>query len=75
MNRMADVAKMFGKDINERFTVKWGGRRYDMIFSLYGITIYYDFIDFEDAIEAMLLRALITGEAVIIDNEAPGNKR
>ena len=82
-NRMADVAKMFGKELDERFTIKWRGSKYDVSLGEYGLHCYHDFVDFDDAIESMMrksllvdfddaiesmmLKSLLLGEAVIVD--------
>jgi hypothetical protein len=65
-NRMADVAKMFGKKLNEPFKVEWEGKKVRVMFDedyLCIMNFGYGWHGVADKI----LRELITGEAVIID--------
>ena len=67
-NKMEQVAKMFGKRLDERFTFVYHGGTYDAKFTTAGLWVFYDFIDFDVAYEALMLKDLLTGEAVIVDD-------
>ena len=68
MNRMADVAKMFGKGLNEPFVaVIWDYVR-KCKFSDEGLEVEY-VDDSNDWVKSdSWLRCLLTGEAVIVDD-------
>ena len=66
-NKMVEVAKLFGKQLGERFSVKVTNQIYDCSFEEYGFDShgayenpYFDF-------DAFILQELLTGKAVIID--------
>ena len=67
-NRMADVAKMFRKKLNEPFIVKWEGVKVRAMFNedyLCIMNFGYGWHGVRDEI----LRKLITGKAVIVDEQ------
>jgi hypothetical protein len=66
-NKMAEVARLFGKKLDKRFTFVYHGGTYDAKFTTAGLWVFYDFIDFDEAYEALMLKELLTGEAVIVD--------
>lgn len=63
INKMAEVAKMFGKKIGERFTVRHDNCLFDCTFADCGFIVYGAYDDFD----AFLLHYLLIGRAVIID--------
>lgn len=67
-NKMVQVAEMLGKKLDERFTFIYRGNTYDGKLTIAGLWVFYDFIDFDTAMEAMMLKDLITGEAVIVED-------
>jgi hypothetical protein len=67
-NKMAEVAKLFGKKLGERFTINFYNRLYDVIFDKSGLRVFSDEI-FEDELSRLLLEGLIIGNAVIVDAE------
>lgn len=66
-NKMAEVVKMFGKKLNERFTISYLGRRFCCEFDEYGIDVY-DEPPFAVCFNEQILYALLTGEAMIVDD-------
>lgn len=61
-NKMEQVAAMFGKKLNEEFTIKYGSRYYKAYFKKSGIRVralYY--MGWDD-----VLVGLLTGEAMIV---------
>lgn len=65
-NKMAEVAKLFGKELGKRFTVNFYNRLYDVSFDKHGLRVFSDEI-FEDELSRLLLEGLIIGNAVIIN--------
>lgn len=63
-NKMAEVAKMFGKELGEVFDIKWGVCEYTIRFTKDGMEVTDDYGEWY---EAQLYRVLLTGEAVIVD--------
>ena len=68
-NKMAEVAKLFGKRLGERFTVERAHDRFDCEFSTFGFMArgayenpYMDF-------ECFILEDLLTGRAVIVNDK------
>ena len=62
-NKMEHIAAMFGKKLNEEFTIKYGSRYYKAYFKKSGIRVrglYY--MDWNN-----VLVGLLTGEVTIID--------
>ena len=66
-NKMAEVAKMFGKKLGERFTVERDHDRFDCEFAPCGFMVrgVYEnpYLDFD----AFILQDLLVGRAVIVD--------
>lgn len=63
-NKMGQIASMFGKKLNEEFTIKYNDNYYKAYFCKSGIRVralYYDFWD-------SVFVGLITGEVKIIDD-------
>lgn len=70
-SKMAEVAKLLGQKINKRFTVDYCNTKFDCIFFI-SVSRKYDFTvlnkpEYSFCFTEQLLYALITGEAVIID--------
>ena len=65
-NKMAEVAKLFGKELGKRFTVNFYNRLFDVAFDKHGLRVFSDEI-FEDELSRLLLEGLIIGNAVIVD--------
>lgn len=64
-NKIADIAKLFGKELYEDFTINFYGRLYDVTFNEDGLKVFSDTL-FEDELSRLLLEGLILGNAVII---------
>lgn len=65
-NKMGQVAQMFGKKLGEEFNVEWKGKKVMVMFDVDYLCIMnfgYGWHTVQDEI----LRKLITGKAVIID--------
>ena len=66
-NKMAEVAKLFGKHLGEEFTVKYQISKYkwcivdNLVFTDRGLTYYGKCKD-------AILRQLLTGQAVIVED-------
>ena len=71
-NRMAEVAKMFGKRLGERFDVTWanGQRLYGYISS--GVAFTHDGLFCEDRPCESMLMDLLTGKAVVEGDRGNG---
>ncbi len=69
-NKMEQVAAMFGKKLGEEVTIKWeymGMNTYVCRFEKGGFYTHYE-KDYDDVYEdSDLLKLLLTGEAVIVD--------
>lgn len=65
-NKMAEVAKLFRKELGERFTINFYNRLYGAAFDKHGLRVFSDEI-FEDELSRLLLEGLIIGNAVIVD--------
>ena len=63
MNRMADVAKLFKKSLNESFEIKYLGDIHTIVFREDGV---HQLTDYD--IEFDIFHVLFTGEAVIIND-------
>lgn len=61
-NKMEQFAAMFGKKLNEEFTIECGGRRYKAYFKKSGIRVHAMYYDLWDSV----LIGLITGDATIV---------
>lgn len=64
-NKMEVVAALFGKKLGEEFDIKWGVCEYTIRFTKDGMEVTDDYGEWY---EAQLYRALLTGEAVIVDD-------
>ena len=61
-NKMEQVAAMFGKKLNEEFTIECEGRRYKAYFKKSGIRVHaLYYMDWDN-----VLVGLLTGEAMIV---------
>lgn len=73
-NRMAEVAKMFGKELGERFDVVICGDRFTVYFTETGMEHEADVKEFNwYNLNPHLLEGILTGRAVIV-NEAQSDK-
>lgn len=63
-NKMEQVAAIFGKKLNEEFTIECGGRHYKAYFKKSGIRVHAMYYDLWDSV----LIGLLTGEATIIND-------
>ena len=67
MNRMADVAGMFKKGLNEPFVVDFEGETFECKFAETGFkACFIGDVFYND--DEVLLQCLILGEAVIVDD-------
>lgn len=66
-NKMEVVAALFGKRLNERFTVDRKGYRFQARFTEYGLDILGEWDNPYIDVNANVLQDLLTGEAVIVD--------
>ena len=64
-NKTEQVAAMFGKKLNEDFTINFYGRLFDVTFDEDGLKVFSDTL-FEDELSRLLLEGLILGNAVIV---------
>ena len=67
-NRMAEVARLFGKKLGERFTVKIDNQIYSCSFEEYGFNSYGAYENPYLSFDAFILQELLTGTAVIDDD-------
>ena len=65
-NKTEQVAAMFGKKLNEDFTINFYGRLFDVTFDEDGLKVFSDTL-FEDELSRLLLEGLILGNAVIVE--------
>ena len=65
-NKMAQVAAMFGKKLGEEFTVRGKAQDYLMVFTEIGLKLRQE-MAYPELFENSFLRKLLTGEAVIVD--------
>jgi hypothetical protein len=67
-NKMSEVAKLFGKELGEMFTVEWGSPdfMFDCRFDEYGLYVS-GVPPFSDYFRERLLYDLLKGKAVIIN--------
>ena len=63
MNRMADVAALFGKNLGEEFKLRYKGEIYRAYFHKSGLRVRALYHETHDSV----LIELLTGEAVIIN--------
>ena len=67
-NKMEQVAAMFGKKKNERFTVRYGTYLFDCKFTDCGFTSYGAYENPYLDCDAFILQDLLVGRAVIVDD-------
>lgn len=68
-NRMEAVAKLFGKQLGERFSVKIDNQRYSCSFEEYGLNSYGAYENPYLSFDGFILQELLTGTAVIVDED------
>ena len=68
-NKMAKVAQMFGKKLNERFTISRYGHKYDARFFSEGFETYGRYENPYVDVDPFVLIDLLTGEAEIVEGE------
>lgn len=66
-NKMEQVAAMFGKRLNERFTIDRKGYRFQARFTSYGLDILGEWDNPYIDVNANVLQDLLTGEEIVID--------
>lgn len=64
-NKMAEVAKMFGQKLHERFTIVRGGKKFDAVFSWMGLELMGEYENPYVELDAFVLMDLLTGEAKV----------
>lgn len=67
-NKMAEVAKLFGKELKERFCIIRYGDRYDARFLERGFEVYGLENPYVD-MDSFVLMDLLTGKAEIVEDE------
>ena len=67
MNKMADVAHLFGKELGEHFCVSCCNTRFLLKFTSDGLWVFDDYWGHWTGEDGML-EALLTGKAVIVDD-------
>ena len=69
-NHMDEIAKMFGKKLGERFDVIFKGDRFTAYFTEKGIEHEANVKEINwYSLNAYMLEGLLTGEAVIVDEQ------
>jgi len=69
MNHMEEVAKMFGKELDERFTIYRDNEKIDAMFMLSGLWLMGAYENPYIDVDAFVLMELLTGRAVIVRDE------
>lgn len=69
MNYMKEVAKLFGKELDERFTIYRDNEKIDAMFMLSGLWLMGAYENPYIDVDAFVLRDLLTGRAVIVRDE------
>ena len=64
-NKTEQVVAMFGKKLNDDFTINFYGRLFDVTFDEDGLKVFSDTL-FEDELSRLLLEGLIIGNAIIV---------
>lgn len=67
-NKMEAVAKLFGKKLGERFTIKRYNDRFDCCFMQYGLETFGAYENPYMSFNVFILQELFTGTAVIVDD-------
>lgn len=68
-NKMAEVAKMFGKELGERFTIRMDNEKIDAMFMLNGLLLMGAYENPYIDVDVFVLRDLLTGRAEIVRDE------
>lgn len=69
-NKMEQIAKMFGKELDERFTIRMDNEKIDAMFMLSGLWLMGAYENPYIDVDAFVLRDLLTGRAEIMrDNK------
>lgn len=66
-NKMAEVAKLFGKKLNERFTVKRDYMMFDCRFTKHGLDTFGVYENPYMSFDGFILEELLTGKVVIVN--------
>ena len=66
MNHMEEVAKMFGKELDERFTIYRDNEKIDAMFMLSGLWLMGAYENPYIDVDAFVLMDLLAGRAVIV---------
>ena len=69
MNHMEEVAKMFGKDLDERFTIYRDNEKIDAMFMLSGLLLMGAYENPYIDVDVFVLQDLLTGRAEIIQEK------
>ena len=67
-SKMAEVVALFGKKLNERFTVRYDNCLFDCKFTEYGFDSYGEYENPYLDFDAFILQDLLVGRAVIVDD-------
>jgi len=67
-NKMETIARLFGKRLNERFTVDRKGYRFQARFTLYGLDMLGEWDNPYFDVNANVLQDLLIGEAMIVND-------
>jgi hypothetical protein len=63
---MEEVAKMFGKELDERFTIRMDNEKFDAMFMLSGLWLMGAYENPYVDVDTFVLRDLLTGRAEIV---------
>jgi hypothetical protein len=63
---MEEVAKMFGKQLDERFTIRMDNEKFDAMFMLSGLWLMGAYENPYVDVDTFVLRDLLTGRAEIV---------
>lgn len=67
--QLEEIAKMFGKDLDERFTIYRDNEKIDAMFMLSGLWLMGAYENPYIDVDAFVLMELLTGRAVIVRDE------
>ena len=68
-NKMEQVAALFGKKLDERFTIRMDNEKFDAMFMLSGLWLMGAYENPYVDVDAFVLRDLLTGRAGIEGDE------
>jgi hypothetical protein len=68
-NKMEQIAKMFGKELDERFTIRMDNEKFDAMFMLSGLWLMGAYENPYVDVDTFVLRDLLTGRAEIAGDE------